>query len=96
MSETARQFQERFNIVKQSELSYALLLDDEFLDEYCEKESAEQNIVFWADRLEAAYLAGRRAEREACAQIAERYWSDAKLHFGDAAEAIRAHREEEQ
>jgi hypothetical protein len=57
--ETMSETRQKFEVVKQSELSYAVLLDGLHVDEFSDESSANEYVAWFAAKLDAASAAGR-------------------------------------
>jgi hypothetical protein len=56
--ETLSETRQKFEVVKQSELSYAVLLDGLHVDEFSDESSANEYVDWFAEKLNAARLQG--------------------------------------
>jgi hypothetical protein len=74
-SETLSETRQKFEVVKQGELSYVVVLDGECVDEFTDEISAKEYVRWFAGKLNAARLQGL----EEAAKIAEKQsiaWDD--------------------
>jgi hypothetical protein len=59
-SETLSETRQKFEVVKQGELSYVVVLDGEHVDEFTDESSAKEYVDWFAAKLNAARLQGYR------------------------------------